>query len=80
MNKFLGSSADPEELSLTIKSAMVWLVPALVALSTYSGIDITQNELIDLANNLTILVATAMTVFGLGRKIYIQIYLRFFNK
>lgn len=69
----LGSSADPEQISLTIKSVGVWLIPALVAVITYFGLDITQNDLIDLVNNLAILAATAMTVFGLFRKIYLKI-------
>ena len=66
----LGSSADPEQVSLTIKSIGVWAIPALIAVITYFGLDITQNELVDLVNNLAILAATAMTVFGLFRKIY----------
>ena len=70
LNKYLGSSANPEEISLTIKSVGVWAIPALMALITYSGYDITQNELIDLVNNLAILTASAMTVFGLFRKLY----------
>ena len=76
MNKFLGSSANPEEVSLTIKSIGVWAIPALMAIITYSGYNITQNELIDLVNNLAILAATAMTTFGLFRKLYYK----FFNK
>ena len=75
-NKFLGSSADPEKVSLTIKSVGVWAIPAVMALITYLGYDITQNELIDLVNNLAILVAAAMTTFGLARKIYYK----FLNK
>ena len=76
LNKFLGSSANPEEVSLTIKSFGVWAVPALMALITYFGYDITQNELIDLVNNLAILTAAAMTTCGLFRKFYFK----FLNK
>ena len=76
MNKFLSSSANENEISLTIKSIGVWAIPAVMALITYFGYDITQNELIDLVNNLAILVAAAMTIFGLARKIFYK----FFNK
>ena len=70
MNKVLGSSADPERISLTIKSVGVWLIPGIIALTAYLGLDITQNELMELVNNLAILVASAMTIAGIGRKIY----------
>ena len=69
----LGSSADPEKISLTIKSVGVWLIPALLALITYFGLDITQNDLVELVNNTAILAATAMTVYGLARKLYYKI-------
>ena len=69
----LGSSADPEQISLTIKSVGVWAIPALVAVIAYFGLDITQNELVDLVNNLAILAATTMTVYGLGRKIFYKV-------
>ena len=73
MNKFLGSSADPKKISLTIKSIGVWLIPALLALITYFGWDITQNDLVELVNNLAILAAATMTIWGILRKIYYKV-------
>ena len=70
---FLGSSADPESLSLTIKSAAVWLIPALVAIFGAMGLDITQTELGSLFDNLAILLASGMSIYGIGRKIYYKI-------
>lgn len=74
IQKLLGSSADPDKISMTVKSIGVWLIPALVAALAYFKVDITQNELMDLVNNLAILCASAMTVFGLGRKIYYKFF------
>ncbi len=73
MNKLLGSSANSEKISLTIKSVGVWLVPALLALITYFGWDITKNDLMELVNNFAILSASVMTIYGLGRKIYFKV-------
>ena len=76
MNKLLASSQDENKLSLTIKSIGVWLIPALLALITYFGWDITKNDLIELVNNLAILAATVMSVYGIGRKIYYKLIRR----
>jgi len=73
MQKLLGSSVDPEKLSLTIKSVGVWAIPGAIALATLLGWNITKVDLVDLVNNIAILVASAMTVFGLARKIYYKI-------
>ena len=75
-SKLLGSSANPTELSLTIKSVGVWLIPALIAVITYFGWDITKNDLIELVNNLAILAAAVMSVYGIGRKIYYKFFRR----
>ena len=72
----LGSSVDPNELSLTVKSIGVWLIPALVALFGAMGLDITQTELGSLFDNLAILLAAGMSIYGIGRKIF----LKFSNK
>jgi len=73
MNKFLASSQNENKLSLTIKSIGVWLIPALLALITYFGWDITQNDLVELVNNLAILAAATMTIWGILRKIYYKV-------
>ena len=73
MHVLLGSSADENKLSLTIKSVGVWAIPGVLALVTVLGWDITKVELVDLVNNLAILSASAMTIVGIVRKIYIKI-------
>lgn len=73
MNKLLGSSANPDKLSLTIKSVGVWLIPGVLALCTVFGWEVTKVDLVDLANNLAILVASAMSIYGIGRKIFYKI-------
>jgi len=73
LHPLLGSSTDPEKISLTIKSIGVWLVPGVLALVTVLGWDVTKVELVDLVNNLAILSASAMTIVGIVRKIYIKI-------
>lgn len=73
IHPMLGSSVDPEKISLTVKSVGVWLVPGVLALFTVLGWEVTKIDLVDLINNLAILTASAMTIYGLGRKIYIKV-------
>jgi len=70
--KYLGSSANPENLSLTVKSVGIWIIPAVLALAVSFGWEVKENELVELVNNLAILVAAAMTIYGIGRKIYLR--------
>ena len=73
MHKFLGSSVDETKLSLTIKGVGVWLIPALLALVTFIGWDVTQVDLVALVDNLAKLAGLVMVIYGLGRKIYYKI-------
>ena len=70
--KYLGSSANPDNLSMTVKSVGVWLIPAVLALAVSFGWDVKENDLVELVNNLAILTAAAMTIYGLGRKIFLK--------
>jgi uncharacterized protein with GYD domain len=74
MNKYLGSSADPNKISLTIKSVGVWLIPAIILIGKYSGVDIAEADLTEIVNSIAVLVASAMSLYGLGRKAYYKYF------
>jgi hypothetical protein len=73
LNWFLASSADPEAMGLTIKGILVLLTPLI---ATHFGLDAdTSNQLADTLAKLLVdglaLVGTAMTAFGLIRKMWL---------
>jgi len=72
-NKYLGSSVNPNKLSLTIKGALIALVPIIVAILKASGVDITEISLIDLINSIFTAVSALLVVYGLGRKIFYKV-------
>ena len=73
MNKLLGSSADENKLSLTIKSALLAIVPIAIIVASQFGLDIKSKEITD------IIVAgfgavSAVGIFvGLVRKVIYRI-------
>ena len=69
----LGSSKSPEQMSLTIKSVGVWLIPAIIAIGNIFSIELMQADLTQLINTLAVVIAGIMTIYGLGRKLYYRI-------
>lgn len=63
------SSADPTKISLTIKGALLALIPVAVLVARSAGIEVTENELVELANNLVALVSLALVVWGGVRRL-----------
>lgn len=70
MHKLLGSSTDPDKLSLTIKSIGIWLIPAIIFIGSYYGVEIAQTDLTSIVNNVAMICASVMSIYGIGRKIY----------
>lgn len=78
--KLIASSANPEKVSLTVKSMAVGVIPFLVMISAYTAVDLSAVELnallesiLSFINAVLGVVATAGVVFGLGRKIYYKV-------
>jgi len=66
----LGSSENPENLSLTVKSVGVWLIPLVITVAQLYKIEISQSDLTIFVEVLSTTVAGCMTVYGLIRKFY----------
>lgn len=73
-NKYLGSSANPEKLALTIKGALVSLVPLLVIIFTNYNIDITSDEIMEIINAIFAVVGSVMVMWGIVRKVYYKYF------
>lgn len=63
----LGSSQNPEEISMTIKGAVVALLP-LLALAL-KGFGVTEEWLGEVVNGVFGLVGTGIMIYGLFRKL-----------
>lgn len=62
----LASSANPENLSLTLKGASVLL---LLYLLRQAGIDVSESEILTIITVLTGIISSLMTLYGIIRKI-----------
>lgn len=68
----LGSSADPEKIALSVKGYALAVIPVIVMIAGFAGVDLTQNELTELLNAVLGVVSSICIVYGLGRKIYLK--------
>ena len=70
-NKLLGSSVNPEKLSLTIKGVLLGLVPIILI---FAGGRINKIELVAFIEAVTAAIASLMFLYGLGRKIWVKLF------
>lgn len=77
----LASSADPTAVSLTVKGVLVGVVPFLMAALGFAHVDFgvdqanqIVNAIVTITQSLLTVVAAAMTVVGLVRKVYLSAY------
>lgn len=64
----LGSSKDPEKLSLTIKSALLALVPVIIAVGRLNGLDLVETDLVQVINAIFTIVSMIGVIVGFARK------------
>lgn len=72
-NKWYHSSDGSGNLSLTIRGAIVAIIPIIVAILASQGINVDQNAIIDLVDSIFAAVAAIMIAYGLGRKFYYKL-------
>jgi len=64
----LGSSANPEKISLTLKS----LVPLIVMLVSFFNLDIPETLIDEVVNYIGVIITASFTLYGIARKLYYQ--------
>lgn len=71
--KLTRSSSDAQQLSMTVKGALISLVPIIVALTGIPEADITPaiSAVVDGINAGFALAGAVITIYGLLRKIYL---------
>lgn len=71
--KWYHSSDGSGNLSLTVRGAIVAIVPIVVAILSSQGIQVDQNVIIEFVDSIFAVIAAAMIAFGLGRKVYYKL-------
>lgn len=71
MNKFLGSSVNPDKLALTVKGVLVGLIPVILF---FAGGRLNEIELVNFIEAVAAAVASVMILYGLGRKIWVRFF------
>ena len=67
------SSNGSGDLSLTIKSLLLGVVPIVVTVGKMHGYEFAENDLVGLVDNTFAVLAIVGVLFGLGRKIWFAI-------
>jgi len=76
MNKWFLSSTGSGDLSLTIKSLSLGIVPILVTIAKMHGYELAENDLVEIVDNVFAGVAFIGVVIGLVRKIWLKLELQ----
>lgn len=66
----LGSSSNPEKISESLRGLLILMVPVIIKAS---GVDISEDSLIEFIDNGAIFWGMCVTMFGLSRKLYYQV-------
>ena len=69
----IGSSANSENLSLTIKGAFIMLIPLIIIVAGQFGITLSETDLVQWVEALLLAVSGIIIFFGLCRKFYFYI-------
>ena len=65
----LGSSQDPESLSLTVKGIGIALIPLIIACGRMANIDLVETDLVQIINAISTITAGVVFLIGMGRKL-----------
>jgi len=66
----LGSSVDPNKISLTIKSTGLILVPVVVLIARSFGLEVVDTDLVQVVNALSGMVGMGGVIYGVYRKYF----------
>ena len=66
----LGSSVDPEKISLTVKSVGLALIPLILMVLRAFEVEIVENDLIQLVNAVATIASMVGVIIGINRKYF----------
>lgn len=64
----LGSSADPDKVSATVKGLLIALVPIIISVAQYYEVELAESMVMEIINAVGAIVAAGVTIFGAVRK------------
>lgn len=70
--KWWESSSGDGSLALTLKGALIAIVPVVIALLGTQGINVDENATVEFINVVFTIIASFTVLIGLGRKIYLS--------
>jgi uncharacterized membrane protein len=77
MKKFIKwlviSSADPSKVSLTVRGALLSIIPTVILIAQMLHMEWSLEQLTQLVEGITAIIATALTLFGLIRKLVLTL-------
>lgn len=69
LENFSRSSANPDKLSLTVKGAIIGIIPMFILVGQILGVEVARAEIVEIAQVFGTFVFTAITLIGLVRKV-----------
>lgn len=73
MKKFIQwlvqSSANPKEVSLTVRGALIGIIPVLLFFAGQLQLGWTEADVIDLIETITVIISSFFVIVGMTRKI-----------
>ena len=69
-NKWYQSSTGSENMALTIKGALLAIVPIIIAVLSSQGYTLTENDVVEVINVGFTAVSGLALFFGVARKLY----------
>lgn len=68
--RILQSSADPASVSLTIKGALVALIPVAITVARLKGVELAEDQVVHFIDEVARVGAAIALIFGFARKVY----------
>ena len=65
----LGSSQNPEKLSLTVQGIGIAIIPLIIAIGRMSGVELAEHDLVQIINSIASITAGVVFLVGMGRKL-----------
>ena len=71
--KILQSSKNTEDISLTVKGILVGLAPIAISLMALAGVEIAQDNYMEVVENIGAVISATMILLGVLRKLYFSV-------
>lgn len=67
------SSANPENVSMTVKGALIGIIPVILFFAQQLHLSWTSDQLTELIQSITVFLSSFLIIVGMARKIIISV-------